>query len=279
LIEVKREKEMRQGMKNKGAKKQQGVQVLNRAISLLMELANFKREVELAELARRTGLNKSTSSRILSTMENWKLVRQNPITRRFSLGHVLIHLGNMASSQLFLPELFHFRLEKLMELTGETSSLVILDKDKAVYIDQVQPRSLIRSFPTVGSAVSLHCTAVGKVLLSGMSKEVLENLVRKGFLPALTTKTITDPKALLRQIEEIKLKGYAVDDEETEIGGRCIAAPVFNSKGEVIAAVGISGPSSRVSYDRIPEMAKIVIEIAKEISSELSLPSFKQAHK
>ena len=269
---------MTKGSKEKEEKErnQQGVLVLNKAVSLLMELSKFKYEAELSELAQRTGLNKSTASRILATLEMWKLVRQNPSTRRFSLGHVLIHLGNLASSQLSLPELFHFRLEKLMELTGETASLVILDKDKAVYIDQVPSKSMIRSFPEVGASVYLHCTAVGKILLSGMPRERAEKLLESASLPAFTCKTITNPQALLKQIEEIKLKGYSVDDEETELGGRCIAAPVRNSRGDVVAAVGISGPSSRVTPERIPELAKIVIEVAKEISNELSLPSFTQ---
>lgn len=262
--------------KEEKEKNNQGVLVINKAVKLLLELSKFKVDAELSELARRTGINKSTASRILAALEKWKLVRQNPSTHRFSLGHVLIHLGNLASNQLQLPELFHFRLEKLAELTGETSSLVILDGDKAVYIDQVPSKSMIRSFPGVGSSVFLHCTAVGKILLSGMPREKAERIIERSPLPALTYKTIVDPQALLKQIEEIKLKDYAIDDEETELGGRCIASPVRNSRGETIAAVGISGPSSRITPERIPELAKIVIEVAREISSELSLPSLAQ---
>lgn len=262
--------------KEEKEKNNQGVLVINKAVKLLMELSKFKVDAELSELARRTGINKSTASRILAALERWKFVRQNPSTRRFSLGHVLIHLGNLASNQLSLPELFHFRLEKLAELTGETASLVILDRDKAVYIDQVPSKSMIRSFPGVGSSVFLHCTAVGKILLSGLPREKAFKLLEGSPLPALTCNTIVDPKVLLKQIEEIRLKDYAVDDEETELGGRCIASPVKNSRGEIVAAVGISGPSSRVTPERIPELAKIVIEVAREISSELSLSSLAQ---
>jgi len=265
-------------MVKKNEENRSGIQVLNKAAAILIELSRFQQEAELSELARRTGVTKSTCSRILTTLKAWKIVRQNPVTKRYGLGHALIHLGNLASSQLSLPELFHFRLEKLMELTGETASLVILDEDRAVYIDQVPSKSMIRSFPSVGSAVYLHCTAVGKVLLSGLSPEKLEQVLSEP-LTKFTPKTITDPEKLKKQIEEIKLKGYSVDDEETELGGRCIAAPIFNSSDQVIAAVGISGPSMRITKERIPNLAKIVMGIAKEISAELAFPSFKFAKK
>jgi IclR family acetate operon transcriptional repressor len=245
------------------------VQCVNRALDLLLRLADVSRDLDLTELARRSDLTKSTTSRLLSTMQQRGFVRQHPTSQRFSLGPELIRLGAIAKQQLGLTDLFHPFLEQLMQATGETASLALLDHNQAVYVDQVQSSSMIRSFPPIGTHVPLHCTAVGKVLLSDLSPEHLSQVIEQGLRP-YTPNTILDPAELQRVLEQVKERGFAVDLEEIELGGHCIAAPVLDNRQKVIAAMGISGPRLRVTSKRLPELTQIVKTIAGQASAELS---------
>lgn len=246
-----------------------GIQSVERAVALLMELSTVSRDTDLAELARRTGLTKSTASRLLSTMQKRGLVRQDPATRRFSLGSELIRLGNVAIGQLWRPEVFHSYLERLALQTGETASLAVREGERAVYIDQVSSQNIIRSFPPVGAKVALHCTAVGKILLEGMPRSKAEQVLKRTGLPAYTANTITDHTAILAEIGRIDEAGYAVDDEETELGGRCLAAPIRSHSGEIVAALGVSGPTQRVTHERLADLSRELKAIATEISAQL----------
>ena len=245
------------------------VQCVNRALDLLLRLADVNRDLDLTELARRSDLTKSTTSRLLSTMQQRGFVRQHPTSQRFSFGPELIRLGAIAKQQLGLTDLFHPFLEQLMQATGETASLALLDNNQAVYVDQVQSSSMIRFFPPIGTHVPLHCTAVGKVLLSDLSPEHLSQVIEQGLRP-YTPNTILDPVELQRALEQVKERGFAVDLEEIELGGHCIAAPVLDNRQKVIAAMGISGPRLRVTSKRLPELAQIVKTIAGQASAELN---------
>jgi DNA-binding IclR family transcriptional regulator len=245
------------------------VQCLEKALHLLMELAKVQKDRDLSTLAQRTGLSKSTSSRLLSTMERHGIVRQNQVTQRFSLGPDMIRLGNIASDQLGVVELFHPYLEELMQNTGETASLAILQNDQALYIDQVQSQSMIRSFPPAGTRIDLHCSAVGKVLSCSLPFEQLQHILHEHELEAFTENTITNPFQLLKNIQQAEENGYAADLEEKEIGGICLAAPLRNHTGAIVAAIGISGPSNRITPQTIPSLTRRLVEIARKASSHL----------
>ncbi|MEN6384898.1 MAG: IclR family transcriptional regulator [Veillonellales bacterium] len=246
----------------------QVIQSVDRAITLLLELSEVPRDVDLAELSKKTGLTKSTASRLLSTMQKRGLVRQNPTTRRFSLGTGLIRLGNIALGQIWRPETFRSYLEQLVSDTGETASIAIRDGYKAVYIDQVASYNMIRSFPPIGATVDLHSTAVGKVLLSGLTPAVILKTMSGYKLTANTEKTITDLNVLLEVISHVREQGFAVEYEETELGGCCLAAPILDNDSKVIAAIGISGPIIRITPERIAVLSEIVKAAATELSAE-----------
>ena len=250
-------------------KKSNTVQCLEKALILLAELARVAKEIDLWELSRRTGLSKSTASRLLATMEQRGIVRQNSITRRFSLGPDLIRLGSIASDQLGLSELFHPFLEELVEATGETASLAILSQNQALYIDQVLSSRMIRSFPPVGTHIDLHCSAVGKVLLSELPPDQIQLVLQERGLTAYTKNTITNLNQLFKLMEVVRENGYALDLEEKEIGGICIAAPLRKYTGQIIAAFGISGPSNRITAEKLRSLVQSMVEVAKKASAQL----------
>lgn len=254
------------GGKSSGAR----VRALGKALEVLRILAEYETAVDLQTLARRLGLPKSTLSRLLSTLRGRNFVYQDPRTRQFRLGWSLVHLGEAAKRQFNLAQVLRPFLEQLVQETGETASLAVLAGRHAVYIDQVVSHSIIKGVPPVGSALDLHCTAVGKMLLSSLPEETLEQLVREQGLPRRTERTIDNAARLRKELERVREQGYAVDDEEAEPGGRCVAAPVVDGQGSVVAAVSITGPTSRITAERIPEYAEMVRHAALQASTLLS---------
>jgi DNA-binding IclR family transcriptional regulator len=163
----------------------------------------------------------------------------------------------------------HPFLEQLAVQTGETASLVVLDKDHAIYVDQVASDNLIRGIPSVGSRLPLHCTASGKVLLSGFSRKDFDRFLRTSVFEKKTDRTITKLRTLSNEIRKVKRQGYAVDDEETELGGRCVGAPLFNKEGRMVAAVSVIGPSTRMKKGLFRKLSVQVRKVAAQASAAL----------
>jgi len=250
-------------------KNREEVRSLVKALTTLQTLATASTDMDLGGLSNRTGIPKSTLVRLLATLKTFGFVFQDPETRRYRLGWALIYLGKEAERQLRFPVVLRPFLEQLAQETGETASLGILAGYHAVYVDQVVSKNIIKGAPPVGTPLDLHCTAVGKVLLSSFSDEEFEHFVRENGLPARTEHTITDVTQLRRELEAIRRRGYAVDNEEAERGGRCVAAPVFDAKGRIIAAISIVGPTNRLTLDRLEHYASIVRRVAFAASKVL----------
>jgi IclR family KDG regulon transcriptional repressor len=245
------------------------VRALDKALSVLEHLSMHDRDVDLATLTREMRLPKTTLLRLLNTLRKHNFVHQDEQTKRFRLGWALIYLGRSAGRMFNLVEFIHPYLEKLSRDSGETANLVFLDRDRAVYVDQVVTDNIIRGVPAVGAPLGLHCTASGKALLSALPAAPLEEILGEMQLYRLTEKTITNPAALRREIEQARERGYALDDEETELGGRCVAAPIFGKEGAVVAAVSVMGPNNRVNPETFPRLCSLVRETAAEISRAL----------
>jgi len=236
---------------------------------ILVAMSRYERDVPLTLLAEDVGFPKSTLVRLLQSMRCYGVVQQDPRTRRYRLGTGLIHLGKAAERQFDLERLIGPCLAELTRSTGETASLAVLEGDRAIYLVQVPSDSIIRGVPPIGAQLNLHCTAVGKVLLTSMSAERIDSVIRKQGLPWHTENTLVDADSLRAELERIRRDGYAVDDEEAEPGGRCIAAPVRDDRGEIIAAVSITGPSTRMKSDRIGPLAAIVMRVAANVTAAL----------
>jgi len=242
-----------------------GVQSLERAFDLLERMADAGGEVGLSELSVAGGLPLPTIHRLMRTLVACGYVRQQP-NRRYALGPRLIRLGESASRLLGTWARPH--LARLVEESGETANMALLDGDEIVYVAQVPSKHSMRMFTEVGRRVLPHSTGVGKALLAGFPAEEVRALLSRTGMPAATEKTITTPDAFLAALEEVRRAGYAVDDNEQELGVRCLAVPVPDSP--TAAAISISGPAGRLTDAATEKIVPILQEVARDLSAALA---------
>jgi Transcriptional regulator len=244
-----------------------GVQSLDRAFALLEHLADAPGPdgVALSELAARSGLPLPTIHRLVRTLVASGHVRQLP-SRRYALGPRLIRLGEAASRML--GEWARPQLTALVEATGESANLAMLDGDAVVYVAQVPSRHAMRMFTEVGRRVPAHCTGVGKALLATLPPAEARALITRTGLPAATPHTITDPDALMRELDRIRARGYAVDDAEQELGVRCVAVAIPGAPSAT--AISVSGPAARVTWEAVENFAPRLRAAAEALAGQLS---------
>jgi len=249
--------------------KQNSVRALEKALTVLEHLSRIGQDIDLATLTQQLDIPKTTLLRLLNTLKRHNFVQVDERSRRYRLGWALIYLGQAANRVFDIVEFIHPYLEKLSRQSGETANLVFLDRNNAVYVDQVVSDNIIRGVPAIGAPLGLHCTAAGKVLLGWQPGQVVEQILEHTELPGLTINTITERQALRRELEKIRRQGWAIDDEESELGGRCVAAPIFEQKGALVASISVMGPANRVNPDTIPALAALLVKTAAEISRAL----------
>jgi DNA-binding IclR family transcriptional regulator len=245
------------------------VQSVDRALALLEALAEAGHATGLVELSERVELDASTAHRLLQTLQARGFVRQEEGTRRYSLGLRAFEVGNAVD---FVNELRHAcrpALETLAEKSLETTNLVIRSGWKAAIIEYWPSQYFLRIQAEVGRLLPLHATASGKVLLAACSAEELEAFLRHGRLAALTPRTLTNADELRQDLEWVRTQGYAVDDEEYEVSVRCVAAPVRNRDGRVVAAVSVSGPTVRMQSNEVNLFIQLVKRSGADISRTL----------
>lgn len=249
------------------------VQTIERASSILDILGQSPQGISIRELSTKIKLPKGTTHRLLSSLSYLGYARQDTKARNYFLGFKLVELGNLLLSQLDLRKEAEPFLRDLAERTRETVHLVFLDRNEIVYIDKVetdQNPSGLRMASRVGLRNPAHSCAVGKVLLSHLSEEELNNIIKEKGLGKRTENTITNPAQLKEHLKNVQAQGYAIDDEENEKGIRCVAAPIYNEGGKVVAAISISGPAFRVTKKMIHErLKKELIETALKIAQRL----------
>lgn len=247
-----------------------GVQSIERALDLLEYLARSSNWVGISELSAATGQPVGTVHRLLQTLMARDYVVRDSRTRRYALGPAFRML---AGAELLTPnwnEIATPFLRELVEISGETANLAVLERDRAVYMALAQPARMVRMFTEIGNRVPLHCTGCGKVLLAYQPENVIAAVIATAGLPAYTEKTITDPAQFRQELATIRQRGYAIDNEEQEEGVRCLAVPVYGTDGKVVAAISISGPSSRVQTARIPALLPDLKRISTAITATLA---------
>ncbi|MEU1788548.1 IclR family transcriptional regulator [Streptomyces sparsogenes] len=242
-----------------------GVQSLERAFDLLERMADAGGEVGLSELSGSSGLPLPTIHRLMRTLVACGYVRQQP-NRRYALGPRLIRLGESASR--LLGTWARPYLARLVEETGETANMALLDGDEVVYVAQVPSRHSMRMFTEVGRRVLPHTTGVGKALLADVPADEVRALLARTGMPASTQKTITSPDVFLEALGRVREQGYAVDDNEQEMGVRCLAVAVPDSP--TAAAISISGPAGRVTDEATEDIVPILKEVAADLSAALA---------
>lgn len=238
------------------------------SLRLIKAFSEDEYEIGISDLAKRLGLAKSTVHRLASTLLEQGMLEQNPTDGKYHLGLALFELGTMVRRKMdFTVEARPF-LRTLMEKTGETVHLAILDHDSILYVITHESKQALRMGSKVGTRAPVHSTAVGKVLLASQAEEEIERIVARG-LPQSTPGTIVDAKALRRELALVKAQGHAVDDEESEIGLRAIAAPIRNYSGDVVAAISIAGPVHRMTKKALLSWLRELVEAAEAVSQRL----------
>lgn len=241
-----------------------GVQSVERSFALLELLARAGGRLPLSDLAERSGLPLGTVHRLLQTLAGGGYVRQDA-DRRYALGTALLPLGNAATR--LLGSWAQPYLGRLVEVSGETSNLAVLEDDRIVYLAQSPGRHRVRMFTEVGRRVLPHSTAVGKVLMAWQDESQVRRVMARLGLPRHTARTITDPATFLLELARVREQGYAVDDEEEEDGVRCLAVPV-GPGATAVAAVSVSGPASRVLRED-PALVAAMRVVADELGASL----------
>lgn len=244
------------------------IQSVQRAMGILEEFSLKEKELGVTEIAKRVGLNKSTCFGLLNTLQALGYVEQNADNGKYRLGLKLFLLGQVYEAGLEIRDIAGPFLRHLADLFQETVHLVVREGMNAVYVDKVEGPQGIRMYSQVGRRVPLHATGVGKALLAFFSERDFNTVVAKG-LTRFTVNTVTDEAKLRSQVALIRQRGYSIDDEEIEIGLRCVAAPIFNHRGEAIAAFSVAGPSMRMTYEKINELTRMVRETSLKISTRL----------
>jgi DNA-binding IclR family transcriptional regulator len=245
------------------------IQAVERVVAILGAFSPEQPELGVTEIAERLGLHKSTVHRFLVNLEASGLVERNARSQRYRLGLRIFELGGQVLQQMSLwDEALPF-LEGLVRDSGETGHLAVLDGGEAIYIEKVEARRALRIPSAMGRGYPAHATSLGKVLLADLSFPAVREILAERGMAAYTPHTIADPERLEAELQRIREQGYAVDDEEYDEGLRCIGAPILDHTGQVVAAIGIGGPVTRVTPARVDALADLVMSAARGLSRRL----------
>ena len=252
-----------------GAKKSSVfIQSVDRALAIVESFTVDHREWGVTDLAKSLGLNKSTVFGLLATLELRGYVEKSPENGKYRMGLKLLDLGTIKHESLELVVVARPVLKDLIDRIQETVHLAIYDNGEVVYVDKIEAKSTLNIISYVGKRNPTYCTGVGKCLLAFQAPKEIERVIGRG-LRAYTQNTITDPDKLLAELEKIRTKGCAFDSEEIELGLVCVAAPIMNHLGRVIAALSVSVPTIRAGDDKLQEYLQILRSAAIQISQKL----------
>jgi len=243
-----------------------GVQSVDRALTILGILARLG-EAGVTEIAGELAVHKSTAFRLVATLESHGMVEQNEDRGKYRLGVGVLRLAGATTARLDVVQEARPVCRKLAADSGETVNIAVLSDRSALYLDQVAGQSALQSHNWVGQHIPLHATSNGKVLLSGLSGEEVDQRLPR--LPSYTPGTVTSRARLRRELAEVREQGYAVAVDELEVGLTAIAAPIRNAHGDVIASLSVSGPTFRLGETRVKELVPAVVDASDEVSRRL----------
>jgi IclR family transcriptional regulator, KDG regulon repressor len=246
------------------------VKSLVKSLRLLKLYTSRRDEWGINDMVQELGYHKSSVQRIVDTLEAEGFLARLMVDKRiYRLGPEVLFLGNVAEFNLDIKSVAHPVMARLVDQVHETSYLCVADQSQCLYVDRAECSQPIRIVHSLGQRNPMHCTGVGKVLLGGMTNEEIDRVIAEKGLTMHTPHTITDRRRLFREIERVRKEGIAYDNEELNPGVKCIAAPVFNRTGRVVASLSISGPAQRFKPDDLPRLADRVKWAAREISVKL----------
>lgn len=240
---------------------------VTRALAIL-EILSKVRDANLETLAQQTGLPKTTTLRLLTTLTENKYVVKDSHDRYY-LSMKMFAVGSRALSHIDLIDISRAIARELSIATGETVHMGILEENRALYVLKNESHYNIRMYSRIGRSCPLHSSAMGKCLMIDKDASFLDDYAKSGELVSYTPKTISTKEALAKELEKVRLQGYAVDDEENEPQIVCVAAPIFDHEGKVVAAMSVSTPTFRLDDAKLKKNIGLVLEYAQKISTIL----------
>jgi len=242
------------------------VKSLERSLRILERLAEAGPDLTVPELSRHLGMNKTTVFRLLQTLARHGFV-EKVSQGKYRLGMRVFEMGMAVMNSMDLRREALPVLERLNKQTRETIHLTIRDGFSVIYIDKLSSPEYIVVQSRIGGRSPLHCTGVGKALMAHLDENEVKRYVRQEGLKRFTANTITDARELARELERIRRQGYAMDNEEHYAGITCVAAPIFDHRGRVLASFSIAGPATRINASRLPELIRLTVEASRAISA------------
>lgn len=243
------------------------IQSVLRALDVLIWLSQNGGRGRITDIAAAVGCSKNTAFRLMHTLMERGFVRQADDSS-YELTFKLLNLGEVVLQRSEVHHVARPYLQNLASETGETTTLAILDGDEVIYLDRVLGSSPFKTSYSIGSRAKVHATALGKAMLAFSPKEVVDRCLQ-GPLQANTRYTITDPEHIRRELHDVSRSYYAMDNQENVLGVRCLGAPIFDRRGEVIAAISMSGLTVNFTDSRVRELANHLRETAADISAHL----------
>lgn len=247
------------------------IPAIERAFAMLEALDNSSQSMNIAELGRKLAIPRSSAHSIALTLERCGYVTRDESGRNCMLSMKAYRLGREAAPSGHLADAAFRPMKSLSTATQLTSHLAVLDRDQAVYVQKVQGLSLLRFDTHIGKRTNLHCTGVGKVLLSYAPQLYQEKFLKQAPFARYTRNTITTANALRREIAKIAKESYALDDQEEELDVRCLAVPVFSVRGEFIASLSVSGSVAQLQDDWLRTGIDLLQKTARQIGSQSGL--------
>ncbi len=241
------------------------VQALDRGLTLLKSLTR-EGGVTLTDIALKVGMPPSTAHRILVTLQKHGFVEFDNSTQEWAIGIESFRVGSSYLERTNLVEMAQKVMRELMEETGETANLAIGSDGHVVFVSQVETHNPIRAFFRPGTRGHMHASGIGKALLADLTHLQVEKILQKTGLPEFTPKTLTSPDELFFDLKKTSRRRWSFDDEERYMGMRCVAASIYNSRGEAIAGVSISGPTVRLPDEDVDELGPRVRRAADQIT-------------
>lgn len=248
----------------------QANQSTEKALSIIELLSASHSPMRLQDISAALGMNASTALRFLNSLCKANYIDQDPNTQRYFMTYKLCYLSNRILSNMDLPTITHPYLVELCNAVRETVCISVEQAHAMVYVDIAADHSQsLMSVQRLGNRSPMHCTGNGKIILLNYTPQQLDELIAEQGLKAYTKNTITTKEQLMIELSRTQMNGYAIDNEECEPGMRCIACPIRNYTGSIIAGISITGPANRMTNERIPTILPLLQNTADEISKRL----------
>ena len=245
------------------------VQSVDRTLTILEVLSDCNDGLGITEISSLVNLHKSTVHRLLSTLIYKGYVVQDEESSKYKITFKLFELGSKKVHKLDLLEISRPYTKMLMESVNEVVHLIIREETDIVYIDKVEANNTISMASRIGKRNPLYCTATGKAILAFLPEDEVLKVWNSSKIVKLTKNTNIDFILFKKELQEVKKNGYAIDDEENEIGVKCVGAPIFDMNGDVVAAISVTGPVTRITDDKIDFISNEVMQCTNLISKEM----------